>query len=180
MDLKHGTRLGYWNTPQGRLEVIAYMFGSAGTLHIFTPYGNGGAVRSRNFIKTTSNTGFEPVADLTETDINKFAASAENDLGGFLPPTGFVIPTGWGQVADSNGDKYIVPVQFIKNGVDSSAGSDTGLVAASSTYSALLSDPIGWVKANPIWAACIAVAVYLLFFQKKGRGRKKGFLSSIF
>ncbi len=178
MDIKHNTILGYWLIGNERRPILAYTFNNNSVLQIVTPYGNGVAVRSRNFIKL-DNHNFEPVSDLKEADLAKFPASAADDLYGFAPPAGFVLPNGYGYVYGANGDKYIAPTQFItEEGTDTSnttTTNTTGGVLSGVSRSTIFTDPIGWVKANPIWAIAGAVVIYMLFFQKKGKKKRGGF-----
>lgn len=171
MDIKHGTILGYWLTSTGRFQVLAWTFPNDSTLYVVTPYGNGLAVRSRNFVKLDAH-NFEPVADFKEADVAKFGESAVADTGGFGPPTGFTLPAGYAEVTDGNGRKYLVGAELVVN--EDTGGTTTITSALTTTRSTIFSDPIGWVKSNPVLAAGIALGVYILFFQKKGK-KKRGF-----
>lgn len=172
MDIKNGTILGYWITNTGRRQVIAFTFPNDPTLHVVTPYGNGIAVRSRNFVKLDAH-NFEPVADFKEADVLKFPESQPGDTGGFKVPVGFALPKGYAEVTESDGSVYLVPAELVKD--DNTIVTTTGTTALTTTRSTILTDPIGWVKANPILAAGIALGVYLLFFQKKGKKKRGSF-----
>jgi hypothetical protein len=172
--IKAGTLLGTAILGSNTLQVKAVQFGTSPQLYPATVYpGKGITVRSLNFVKAAA-TSFTPVDGLTDADATAaFQASTSGDTGGYLPPAGFTTPTGWREVTDSAGVKYL------ENPEDANGdGVIDETVPGDRSATSFFTDPVAWVKENPVLTISILVGAFILYKQlmpKKGKKKTSFF-----
>lgn len=176
MAIKSGNYLGTFTNASGSTwPVEAIAFGNNPQLYVAQKVTVGGKVgyviRSRSFVLSTASL-FTQASGIVDADVTAaFQASTEGDAGGFNPPAGFTTPDGWAKLFDKDGTPY-----YIKNGTQ--ANDDTsgdGIIERSGNY---VNQAWDWVKANPVAAVAIALAIaYLIHeYTQRNKKRKKKFL----
>lgn len=175
MAIKSGDFLGNFTPMSGvSFPVEAVAFGSNPQLFVGQKVTVGGkagyVIRSRNFVMSTAGqfTQAQGITDALVTEA--FQASTESDAGGFLPPAGFTTPDGYSKLFDIDGTPY-----YVKAGTASEDNSGDTLAERSGNY---LNQAWDWVKANPVAAVAIALAIaYLIHeYSQRNKRRKKKFL----
>lgn len=175
MAIKSGDFLGTFTSVSGSTwPVEAAAFGNNTQLYVgqkVTVNGiSGYVIRSLNFVLSTASQ-FTQAQGINDTDLTAaFQASAGGDTGGFEPPTGFVTPDGWSKLFDTDGTPY-----YIKAGSVAADTSGDTIAERSASY---FNQAWDWVKANPVAAVAIALAIaYLIHeYTQRNKRRKKKFL----
>lgn len=130
----------------------------------------GHVIRSRTFALSTAGQ-FTQAPGITDADVTAaFQESTSGDVGGFLPPAGFTTPDGYTKLFDVDGTPY-----YVKAGSASEDTSGDTLAERSASY---FNQAWDWVKANPVAAVAIALAIaYLIHeYTQRNKKRKKKFL----
>lgn len=175
MAIKAGDFLGTFTGSNGATwPVEAVAFGTSGALQVgqkVTVNGKAGhVIRSRNFVLSTASQ-FTQASGITDALVTAaFAASQEGDVGGFGAPAGFTTPDGYTKLFDSDGTPY-----YVKAGTTSEDTTGDTLAERSASY---FNQAWDWVKANPVAAVAIALAIaYLIHeYTQRNKKRKKKFL----
>lgn len=175
MAIKAGDHLGIFTGSNGQTwPVEAVAFGTSGQLQIgqkVTVNGVAGyVIRSRNFVLSTAGQFTQASAINNDLVTAAFAASAEGDAGGFNPPVGFSTPDGYTKLFDTDGTPY-----YVKAGATANDTSGDTIAERSASY---INQAWDWVKANPVAAVAIALAIaYLIHeYTQRNKKRKKKFL----
>lgn len=175
MAIKGGDFLGTFTSVSGSTwPVEAVAFGNSAQLYVGQKVTVGGkpghVIRSRNFVLSTA-TQFQQAQGITDADITAvFQASIEGDAGGFNPPAAFATPDGYSKLFDTDGTPY-----YVKAGAVSEDTTGDTLAERSASY---FNQAWDWVKANPVAAVAIALAIaYLIHeYTQRNKRRKKKFL----
>jgi hypothetical protein len=156
--------VGSWNG----LQMYAKNFTTGGKLYIANEYNGGIVPRGKEIV---SDVGFTLASGLVVADFAAFPSSGGTGVG--IPTDLATNPIGWAKKIDSEGNGYF------KKSEDSTSNEDTngdGIIDSNDSprnSANVLTQAMDWIKANPFLAAGIAIGAYLLFFQPKGRGKKK-------
>lgn len=157
-----GQYLGSWNG----LQMYARSFTTGGKLYIANDYNGGYVPRGKEIV---SDTGFTLASGLVVADFAAFSTSGGTGVG--IPTDLATAPIGWAKKIDSEGNGY-----FKKSSDTNEDTNGDGIVDSNDSprnSANVFTQAMKWVKANPFLAAGIAIGAYLLFFQPKGRGKKK-------
>lgn len=175
MAIKAKDHLGVFTSVSGSSwPVEAVAFGNSPQLHVGQKITVGGktgyVIRSRNFVLSTA-TQFQQAQGIIDADITAaFQASEAGDAGGFNPPAGFTTPDGWAKAFDTDGTPYYTQL--------GAASDDTGGDTLGERSASYFNQAWAWVKANPVAAVAIALAIaYLIHeYTQRNKRRKKKFL----
>lgn len=179
--IKSGTYLGIFTDSEGQtFQTYAVAFGNSPKLYPATKYKGGWVVRSRNFVLAAA-TMFTQAAGLVDADMAVLEASAGSDVGGFLPPTGFVTPTGYTETFDTNGRVYYVPTNSASEDTNGDGVVDAGDTSTTIRSANVFTQVWDWMKANPFLAGAIVLGIVVLYqsMTQKGKGRRKKILGLI-
>ncbi|MFD2521370.1 hypothetical protein [Emticicia soli] len=175
MALSNRKLIGTWkNVPGSVFQAITFDNGTTFYLaQVLKEYPLSFYIRGRGLAQNTNE--FQLASGVTTDDLTQLV---ESDTYGVQKPSSFKTPAGYVEKYATDGTAFFVNAEEQRQ---ADLGNDSDGDGVPDTRSAnLFTQATDWVKANPVLAVGIAVAVYLFILKPMmggGKGKKKGLLA---